>query len=200
MIDGINRTTHYIRTDKAIVAAFCKILKFKPYETITIQNILDETPISRAAFYQHFPDKEAIAEQMMEEFMSLKNSIVQEMEDIQDSKYSQIVEKSLSINKDLILSLSKIHTPNVDLKQAIMENSINSYLKSSDSTYREIESQVYAQALSEFQLYTLKNESPADPGDPSFYNTVMINVFLKIMNWQNNQDIKAYLESNLPKD
>lgn len=46
--------------DKAIVQTFCLLLKQKSYEEITIQDILDATPISRAAFYQHFVDKEAI--------------------------------------------------------------------------------------------------------------------------------------------
>ncbi|MBQ1604843.1 MAG: TetR/AcrR family transcriptional regulator, partial [Lachnospiraceae bacterium] len=114
MIENAKRTTHYIRTDKAIVSAFCKLLKRKSYESITIQDILDETPISRAAFYQHFADKEAIAEQLMDVFMKTKQQIIDEMGASKDSQYVNIVSSHLREQEDLLYTLMKIHTDKVD--------------------------------------------------------------------------------------
>ena len=44
----------YIRTDKAIKQALITLLKNKPFEKITVQDILDETPVTRSTFYKHF--------------------------------------------------------------------------------------------------------------------------------------------------
>ena len=41
-----------------------KLLKTKPFEKITVQDILDETPVTRSTFYKHYHDKYEIAEKM----------------------------------------------------------------------------------------------------------------------------------------
>lgn len=41
----------YLRTDKAIRQALIVLLKTKPFEKITVQDILDETPVTRSTFY-----------------------------------------------------------------------------------------------------------------------------------------------------
>lgn len=200
MIENAKRTTHYIRTDKAIVSAFCKLLKRKSYESITIQDILVETPISRAAFYQHFVDKEAIAEQLMDTFMETKQHIIDEMGNSKESQYVNIVHSHLTEQEDLLTALIKIHTDKVDIRKTFAMESRELYLSKSKSKYKQTEAQVYAQALTTFQLSTIQNESPVTPGDPSYYNDVMINVFLELMNWSDRTDIKTYLHNNLPKD
>ena len=43
----------YLRTDRAIQSALLSLLGKKPFEKITVQDILDETPVSRATFYKH---------------------------------------------------------------------------------------------------------------------------------------------------
>ena len=59
----------YIRTDKAIKQALMKLLKTKSFEKITVQDILDETPVTRSTFYKHYHDKYEIAEKMQEDFL-----------------------------------------------------------------------------------------------------------------------------------
>jgi len=46
------------RTRNLILDAMMKLLLEKSYESITIQNIIDEANIGRATFYNHFEDKE----------------------------------------------------------------------------------------------------------------------------------------------
>ena len=47
----------FLRTDKAIKQALIHLLKTKSFEKITVQDILDETPVTRSTFYKHFHDK-----------------------------------------------------------------------------------------------------------------------------------------------
>jgi hypothetical protein len=110
------------------------------------------------------------------------------------------VHSHLTEQEDLLTALIKIHTDKVDIRNIMAEESKERYLSKSKSKYRQIEAQVYAQTLAEFQLSTMQNEPPVTPGDPSYYNDVMINVFLELMNWSDRTDIKTYLYNNLPKD
>ena len=71
----------YLRTDRAIQSALLSLLGKKPFEKITVQDILDETPVSRATFYKHFHDKYEIVEKIQDEILhthtELRNSLAQ---------------------------------------------------------------------------------------------------------------------------
>ena len=71
----------YLRTDRAIQSALLSLLGKKPFEKITVQDILDETPVSRATFYKHFHDKFEIVERIQDEILhthtELRNSLAQ---------------------------------------------------------------------------------------------------------------------------
>ena len=65
----------FVRTDKAITQALISLLKVKPFEKITVQDILDETPVTRSTFYKHFHDKYEIAEKMQQEFFEAQDTL-----------------------------------------------------------------------------------------------------------------------------
>ena len=71
----MRRTNQFERTDRDITNALFQIMTEKPFEKITVQNIIDEAKINRSTFYQHFPDKYAILERVQE-------SVVAEMTDL----------------------------------------------------------------------------------------------------------------------
>jgi AcrR family transcriptional regulator len=48
------------RTRKALQTALMSLILKKPYDSITIQQILDEADIGRSTFYMHFNDKDAL--------------------------------------------------------------------------------------------------------------------------------------------
>ena len=75
----MKRTAQFIRTDKAIMQALIALLKEKPFEKITIQDILDETPVTRTTFYAHFKDKYEIAERMQEEYLRMQKHMQETM-------------------------------------------------------------------------------------------------------------------------
>ena len=60
----------FLRTDKAIKQALITLLRTKPFEKITVQDILDETPVTRSTFYKHYHDKYEIVERMQKEYFS----------------------------------------------------------------------------------------------------------------------------------
>ena len=59
-------STQFRRTDRAIIDATIRLLRERSFEELTVQNILDETPVSRATFYAHFHDKYEVAERMQD--------------------------------------------------------------------------------------------------------------------------------------
>ena len=197
MLENANRTSHYIRTDKAIVQTFCQLLKKKPYDKITIQNILDATPISRAAFYQHFADKEAIGEQMLEEYGKIKDEIVRQMALLGESHYTSIVRQSSKEHRELVDALLKIHTPRVDLASVLEKQLEELYMKTSGSPACEYEAKIYAAALTKYQLITMNLPDPSTAGDATFYNQVMIEVFLNLMRWQDDDALRKFLHNKL---
>lgn len=56
------------RTKKAISIAFWQLLEEKPFNKITVQNIVDCCQINRNTFYYHFQDIPALAEYSIKEW------------------------------------------------------------------------------------------------------------------------------------
>ena len=63
-------------TDKAIKAAFMKLLEEQPFEKITVKDIVEECGINRNTFYYHFQDIYALLQEILDEETekSLKSS------------------------------------------------------------------------------------------------------------------------------
>lgn len=56
------------RTQKAIIETFWQILEEKPYNKITVQNIVERCQVNRNTFYYHFQDIPALAEYSIKEW------------------------------------------------------------------------------------------------------------------------------------
>lgn len=59
------------RTRDALGDALIDLLREKPFESITVQEVLDRAGVSRATFYTHYRDKEDLLESDMDEFLEL---------------------------------------------------------------------------------------------------------------------------------
>ena len=112
----MSENPQYIRTDKAIKQSLITLLKSKPFEKITVQDILDETPVTRSTFYKHYQDKYEIAEKMQEEFFDSLFMIRKTL--YENPNQSPTLLKISQENRDLMEALLKIHTEHVDLRQS----------------------------------------------------------------------------------
>lgn len=149
----------FIRTDKAITQALIALLKEKPFEKITVQDILEATPVTRATFYAHFRDKYDIAEQMQEHFLQLHRKVWGKARDFSPSRSQEFIRNSVNQNREVMEALLKIHTEKVDLRQAIAAELEQAYLEQAAGPGRETEARVYAQAMAEFQLSFLYDKN-----------------------------------------
>ena len=191
----LNKSPQYLRTDRAIVESFCKLLEKKPYEDITVQHILDAVPISRAAFYQHFQDKEAIAEQMLDEYIELQRKVKKKLGSLPQNAYAAEVQAMSEEYRPMIRALMQIHTDRVDLVKAIERELYRNYKRVIRTAEDELSAQIYAAAMAAFQktMLYLPEEQVSDQGNPELFNKVMINAFLKIMKWENDSILKKML-------
>ena len=143
----------YIRTNRAIIQSFIRLLARKPFEKITVQDILDETPVTRATFYAHFRDKYEIAEKMQAYFIETRKKIRQELT---SASAQEVLQNSIHFSKDYTDALLKIHTENVDFRKVLANELSKEYMDNSDSPTKEIESRIYAQANVELYLAAME--------------------------------------------
>lgn len=185
-------STQFKRTDKAITNALISLLKVKPFEKITIQDILDEAPVTRSTFYKHFHDKYEIAEKMQNDFLSAQMTIREELLG-NPTTYSTELQKIFLQNEEFMSALLKIHTEKVDLRQAIAGQLETYYKNSTDSPNLNVEAAVYAQALTAFQLANKKRF------DFSFdyMNDVFISVMLKLLGITDTKETRNFLKKKI---
>lgn len=178
-----------IRTERAITNALIQLLKRKPFEKITVQDILDETPVTRATFYAHFRDKYEIAERMLDLFMQTRMEVHNAFLSSPTSLETTL--KSARLDKDFTTALMKIHTEKVDFRKTIAVELEREYLKTSKSPTREIEARIYAQACLELYL-ALFDSDTADVSTDRVYQ-MLVPVTLKLLNISGDKDAEAYL-------
>lgn len=66
-----------VKTREAIEAAFIKLLAEKPFERITVQDILNTARVNRKTFYKHYADKYALADLLIERYLNLVSEALQ---------------------------------------------------------------------------------------------------------------------------
>lgn len=160
------RNLQYRRTDKAIVQAFLTLLEKKSYETITVQNILDEALVSRNTFYLHFKDKEEIAEilyhDLLNDFHNLKEQSFRGSVD--ETNFEPQLQAFISERQRTIKLLSKIHTEKFQIDDFFKEYFFHFYQnhdchKKCKRSSLQMESHLYAAIMSEIILNT-PNHTP----------------------------------------
>ena len=76
---------------KQVRNALVELLKDKPFEKITVQNILEATPVTRTTFYKHFRDKYEIAELMQRQCVTTLNQLRQELGGVDIHDYHKVI-------------------------------------------------------------------------------------------------------------
>lgn len=189
------QSSSFIRTDKAIMQAFIELLKEKSFEKITVQDILERTPVTRATFYAHYHDKYEIAERMLEQFFQIRDATRRQLTDVPSSRMSSIVKKSNTSNHDLIESLLKIRTERVDLRQALVNEYEAFYLDYFSHKGTFAEARIYAQARAELDLCVIRDELPILSFEES--NEIMMAITLKLLRLDEDEEVWSFLRKKL---
>lgn len=185
----------FIRTDKAIMQAFIELLKEKSFEKITIQDILDKTPVTRATFYAHYHDKFEIAERMLEQFFQIRKNTRLQLNDSPSSKMNSIVKKNNTSIHELIEALLKIHTERVDLRQALVDEYEAFYLNHFSRKGTFSEARIYAQARAELDLCVIQNDLSILSFEEA--NEIMMTIALKLLRLDDDDEVWHFLRKKL---
>lgn len=193
----MERSTQFRRTDRAIIDALIRLLKTDSFDHITVQNILDETPVTRATFYAHFHDKYEVAERMQEMYIQMLHQIPSQMGDVDRKSHPKMIQKAILQYSDIVQALMKIRTNRVDLRSVTAEIHKQRYLTQVDSKYAEAEADIYAQAMTAFQLSYLR-ENPTALNDEDYHDKVMVSVFLRILKLEKDESLRKQIFEHLP--
>lgn len=179
----------YVRTDKAIKQALIKLLKTKPFEKITVQDILDETPVTRSTFYKHYHDKYEIAEKMQEDFFEAQETLQKAYHNTHTPITPAILRISQQ-NYEIMEALLKIHTEHVDLRNVLANQAIAHYLAGSTGSSPELEAEIFAQAITAFRLSSEGN----DEFTFEFMHETFISVFLRVLGLSEDEEVYKLLK------
>lgn len=186
----MNQNPQLVRTDRAIITALVHLLKRKPFEKITVQDILDETPVTRATFYAHFRDKYEVAERMLKIFIQTRNEIHSSFLSSPTLSLDALT-KNARFDKDFTDALMKIHTEKVDFRKTLAEEMEKEYVKTSKSPTREIEARIYAQAYLELYLSIMDSNTPSYSLEKTYQ--ILVPVALKLLHISGDKDAEAFL-------
>ena len=177
----------YLRTDRAIQSALLSLLGKKPFEKITVQDILDETPVSRATFYKHFHDKYEIVEKIQDEVLQMHKELRNSLSQASPDQYPALVERFSLRYKEISQLLMKVQTERVNLPLALVNETEAYYLSTTDSPTKELEAKVYAAATTAMMVALLDDKLEC-PLDKTFDATMAVG--LRMMGLPDDPEIK----------
>lgn len=180
----------YRRTHKAIIQAFLTLAQQKSFDSIRVQDILDEALVSRYTFYKHFKDKYEIAEylqaQIMQELRAVMQRYREERADLEPVRKKQLdAYYQLGHQNEILSALWNIHTDTVDLEKLFRQEFYDRYLDwdltQADRTNRALEATIYSSIQTTLVTYFTTHASrDADAfGEP--LQEALLNVFLLLI-------------------
>ena len=192
----------YRRTHKAIIQAFLTLARQKSFDSIRVQDILDEALVSRYTFYKHFKDKYEIAEylqaQIMQEFREVMRRYRAERADLEPVRKKQLdAYYQLGRQNEIFSALWNIHTDTVDLEKLFRQEFYDRYLDwdltQTDRNNRELEATLYSSVQTTLVTYFAARASrDADAlGEP--LQEALMNVFMLLIRVKKQDEAKAAL-------
>lgn len=186
----MQESPQFIRTDKAITQALISLLKVKPFEKITVQDILDETPVTRSTFYKHYHDKYEIVEKMQSDYFASQMEIRKLLHENPKALSPSLLKVS-NQNREMMEALLKVRTENVDFRQALAAQSEEFYLKKASGPNQKIEAEIFAQAVTAFQL---SSENHSEDFSFEYMHDIFISVMLKLIGLSDDEELRKTLK------
>ena len=94
-----------IRSRRMIRAVFLELLREKPFEKITVTDIVTRADINRSTFYAHYPDVQGMVDELIDETISGSVELVKNM------AFEELFENPIPF----LQALTNIGTKNVEL-------------------------------------------------------------------------------------
>ena len=186
-------STQFARTDKAIQTAMVHLLKSKPFEKITVQDILDETPVSRATFYKHYRDKYEIVEKMQAEFLSVQERLVTAMTGVETWDDAEFLRTYSDRYRESLQSLLKVQTENVNLTHGLIRELARLYRRNAAGPYVNLEAPLYGAIITALQIICLHNGVTHLDDSPG----IIINTMFALLGLQGDREAEAYLRTRM---
>jgi len=156
----MRRVQQFERTDRDIREAFLRILYEKPFEKITVQDIITEAMINRSTFYQHYEDKYAIVTQLQEMYVG---EITQEVEKIQFQgkqpleEIDRMMENYFSKKKNVFKVLLKIRSEHIDF-QGYFKKLFMDFFSQNWDTLEPAEANMISEMFFAFFMYFMEHD------------------------------------------
>ncbi len=157
------------RTQHAIHQTFITLLNEKPFENITVQDILKRTPVNRNTFYKYYSSKEVLAGVVIAEFKSRYAPMLLMRLDnaLNLPHFLNAVANRIYEERHTILALLTICTPQLHLKQDVeqmlkkhfIEHAQHHATQSSDDDW-QYQAELFASMIMTTMMYHLSRNLP----------------------------------------
>lgn len=159
-----------IKTAQNIQQSFLTLLEQKEFQDITVQDILDQAQINRTTFYKHYPNKNALAQQLVDDFkQKVLLPVLQERFSKPTLEFAQTAAPIMMAVRQQLRPLWKIETPKIHLKQEIYQIVKQRYIQEmpkemlDENSDLELQAHLYASLLLATMTYALNTDQPLDP-------------------------------------
>ncbi|WP_282802434.1 TetR/AcrR family transcriptional regulator [Secundilactobacillus kimchicus] len=109
------------RTRTQIEQAFFELLKTKPFNELTVQDVSQRAKVGRSTFYSHYYDKYDLLESLVRDYSTIFQDIVQQRFSIQTpeigSNTVRVLIVALTQYRQNLLLLFNLHTETADLER-----------------------------------------------------------------------------------
>lgn len=171
----MKRVMQFERTDRDIIDAFLTVLEEKPFEKITIQDIITKAMINRSTFYQHFADKYAILEKLQERYVNELTLIILDVRTQNNMGLSQIdgiMEHYFLKNRNVLKMLLAIRTEHVDISKEL-HGLFTSYVERNFKDATPLEARMMSSLFMEFFTYYLEHDELINNYSTSFFESTL---------------------------
>ncbi len=169
----MGRKLQFDRTDRDITDAFLRILSEKPFEKITVQDIITEAMVNRSTFYQHFSDKYAILEMLQKKYVSELTDLVKDIRTqggMGLKQIDQVMENFFSKNRQTLRLLLNIRTEHMDIRKEFRTLFTDYFCKNSDYI-NDLEAYLLSGLWLDFFTYCLEHDVAAENYSTLFYKS-----------------------------
>lgn len=163
------------RTDRDITRALLSLMDTKPFEKITVQDILDEATVNRSTFYQHFPDKYAVLERLQDKYVSGLTERIEELSSSGDmgmERIDAVMYRYLSEHRGELEKLLRVRSDNLDLRGRL-RRLFCEYLERSGAKLNPMERDILSGMMVDFFLHLL-----SDPAGEREFSTALTRTWL----------------------